>query len=174
MTKMTAIPTVKFDTSYLTQGVLEALELDVRALPETNEQNLDEIYDIAVRAIAAGGDLYSLSRELVARDVAGMTGQRASRISTLLWRRTLNRIDQIRATEAGLTHAIWMYSNAPCMVDPKSPSEEDLRRDATHKAADGKRYRITEGLALGGRRIWPGDEDGCRCVSRTVVPGFED
>ncbi|MDY6948408.1 MAG: hypothetical protein SXG53_22135 [Pseudomonadota bacterium] len=171
---MPDIPTVKFDTSYLTQGVLEALERDIRELPETNDRNFDEIYDIAVRAIATGGDLHSLSVELAVRSGVTMTSQRAAKVSTLLWLRTRNRIDQIRATELGLTHAIWMYSNAPCMEDPKAPSEKDLRRDAAHKAADGKHYRITEGLRVGGRRIWPGDEDGCRCVSRTVVPGFED
>jgi len=171
---MPSLPTVKFDTSYLTQGVLEALERDIRALPETNEQNFDDIYDIAVRAIAAGGDLHSLSVELAARIGGAMTSQRAGKISIQLGMRTRSRIDRIRATDLGLTHAIWMYSNAPCMENPKSPSEEDLRRDAAHKAADGNRYRITEGLRVGGRRTWPGDEDGCRCVGRTVVPGFED
>jgi hypothetical protein len=73
--------------------------------------------------------------------------------------------------ELGVTEAIWLYSGAPCDIDPKNPQGN---QDASHKAANGNRFKIAEGMFLDGKWTWPGHEDGCRCVSRAVIPALED
>lgn len=171
---MKRIPTVKFDTSRLTQTVLADLERNIRELPQIAEHDFDDVYDVALRSIAAGGDLHMLSTGLVAMNIEGMTPRRASQISTFLWFRAQERMEREQLAAAGITEARWMYSRAPCMVDPKKPTAQDLLQDAAHKAADGKRYCIAEGLLINGRRTWPGREFGCKCSSQPRIPGFED
>jgi hypothetical protein len=171
---MKRIPTVKFDTSRLTARVLADLEHIIRKLPEIHEQNFDEFYELALRSIAAGGDLHLFSTGILALNIAGMTSQRAAQISTRIWLRASGKSELARQAELGITHARWMYSNAPCMVDPKNPTPDDRRQDAAHKAVNEELYVIGEGLVVDSRRTWPGDENGCRCWSRPVVEGFED
>jgi hypothetical protein len=72
----------------------------------------------------------------------------------------------------GITHAIWLYSNAPCMKDPHHPTAEDIQQDAAHRAANGQRYEISNGLFVDGKWTWPWVEEGCRCATRSVIPAF--
>lgn len=171
---MKRIPTVKFDTSRLTRAVLADLERNIRDLPEVAEQNFDDVYDVALRSIAAGGDLYMLSTGLVAMNIDGMTSQRAAQISKQLWFRAKEIMDREQQAELGITEAQWMYSHAPCMIDPRKPTSSDLLQDAAHKAANGKIYRIADGMLMNGRRTWPGREYGCKCSSKPRIFGFED
>jgi hypothetical protein len=171
---MKQIPTVKFDTSRLSYTVLADLEKAIRDLPEVNEQNFDDFYDLALRSLAAGGDLHKLSTGIAAMNIDGMTSQRSAQISNHLWFRAREMMQRDQADKLGIDRARWMYCNAPCMANPKAPTTEDLRRDSAHKAADGRIYVIAEGLVVDGKRTWPGHEDGCRCMSRTLVPGFEE
>lgn len=58
-------------------------------------------------------------------------------------------------------------------MNPKKPSAEDIRQDAAHKAADGKRYEVVKGMLMDGRLTMPGRDEGCKCISRSVIPGFD-
>jgi hypothetical protein len=153
--------------------VLADLERAVLELPETTPDNFEKIYDIALRSIASGGDLYLFSTSLMSTGIGGMTGQRAAEISTQLWFRAKEMMDRERHADLGITRARWAYSNAPCMVNPAKPAPADRRRDAAHKDANGKVYVITEGLMLEGKRTWPGRERGCRCIGRSLIPGLD-
>jgi hypothetical protein len=168
------MPTVKFDTKWVTRTVLAALERDVRNLPEVTEANFEAFYVLAKRGVATGGDLHFFSTGISGLNIPGMTGQRAAQIATILWRRAHGRMDRERAADLGIARARWSYANAPCMADPHNPTPEDRRRDATHKAANGKVYVIAKGLRVDGNYTWPGDEFGCKCSSRSIIPGFED
>jgi len=75
-----------------------------------------------------------------------------------------------RLRKLGITHAIWIYANAPCMKDPSHPTAADVQQDAAHCSANGKRYEISKGLFVDGKWIWPGLEVGCKCVARSVLP----
>ena len=77
-----------------------------------------------------------------------------------------------RQSSLGITHAIWMYANAPCMKDPwcDCPTAADIRQDSAHRAANGKKYEIAKGLFVDGKWTWPGVEEGCKCCSRPVLP----
>jgi hypothetical protein len=50
------------------------------------------------------------------------------------------------------------------------PGEE---QDAAHKSANGKFFLISEGMFLSGKWTWPGREEGCRCVSKSMIAGFD-
>jgi hypothetical protein len=76
-----------------------------------------------------------------------------------------------RQESLGINHAIWLYSGAPCDVNPKKPKG---RQNASHRAADGKQYEVSKGMHLNGKWTWPGYEDGCKCVSRSIIPGLSD
>lgn len=162
----------KSDTEHLTAAVLADLEQNVRELPEVNEQNFDAFYDMAVRSLTRVGDMYSFSINIKELNIAGLTDHRASQIARDLSFRAKDIIDRERQAAIGITEAKWLYSNAPCMVNPHKPSPADAKRDAAHKAANGKRYVIAKGLMINGKTSWPGRESGCRCSSRSIIPGF--
>lgn len=79
--------------------------------------------------------------------------------------------NQNRQLELGISEAIWLYSGAPCDIDPKNPQGN---QDACHKAANGKRFKISEGMFLDGKWTWPGHENGCRCASRSIIPELDE
>jgi len=78
-----------------------------------------------------------------------------------------------RWRELGITHAIWLYANAPCMEDPSHATAANVQRDAAHCSVNGKRYEISKGLFVDGKWTWPGVEEGCKCVARAVLPQLE-
>lgn len=171
---MKGIPTVKFDTSRLTKTVLADLESNIRELPEIEGPHFQEIYDLALRSFRVGGDLHTLSTGIMAMNIDGITRPRAAQISMHLWFRAQELMDREQRAKIGITRARWIYSNAPCIPNPKAPAPNDLSRDAAHRAANGKIYVITDGMLLNGKRTWPGRELGCKCTSRSIIPGLED
>jgi len=126
-----------------------------------------------LRAMATGGNLDFFSRGIEDLQIAGMTGQRAAQISMALWFKAKGKMDREQQAQIGITHARWVYSNAPCMPNPKKPTAADLRINGAHKAVNGTLYLIAEGLLIEGKRTWPGDEWYCKCSSRSEVPGLE-
>ena len=102
-----------------------------------------------------------------------MTKQRASEISIRLNNKATALINRNQQVSIGIKYAIWVYSGAPCQVNPKKPSAKDIRQDAAHKAADGKRYEVAKGMLLNGELTMPGQEEGCKCISRPIIPGFD-
>ena len=172
--KMSKMPTVKFDTSRLTATVLDDLERGIQELPEATPKNFDALYDISLRSFTSGGNLRFLSSALMTMNIEGMTLERAAQISRQLWFRAIEMMGRERQSKLGITKARWMYSNAPCMVDPTDPTSTDLKRDAAHRAAHGKLYVVAEGLRVHGKLTWPGREPGCRCWSRSVISELEE
>jgi hypothetical protein len=170
---MSKLPTIEFDTSRLTPTVLADLERNILELPEINRQNFEAFYDLALRAMATGGDLGFFCSGIDDLNIAGMTGQRVAQISMSLWFKAKGKMDREQQAQIGVTHARWAYSNAPCMPNPKKPTPADLRINEAHRAANGTRYLIAEGLLIDGTRTWPGEDWYCKCSSRSIIPGLE-
>ena len=105
--------------------------------------------------------------------IDGMTEGRAAEIARSLHNKATAIIDRERQASLGITHAIWMYANAPCMKDPSHPVAADVQQDSAHRSANGKQYEISKGLFVDGKWTWPGVEEGCKCVARAVLPGLE-
>lgn len=172
MTTAPRVPTVKFDESLVTREILDDLRSDIRRVPEFAGIAIGQIYEAARQCISRGGDLASLFNAIIAADIPGMSRRRASEITQNLSRKSLSLIEQRRQLASGLTEAVWLYSGAPCLGDPQHATDEERRRDAGHKAANGKRFKIADGMLINGHRTYPGRDDGCKCIAKPIVKGF--
>lgn len=166
------IPTTKFDASRVTDFIKAEIRKCVAEIDGPTVSQRDIIYDAAIRSVSAGRDLHTLYATLMGLAIEGMTKRKASTIATHINNKTTSLMDKARRQSLGITQAQWMYSGAPCMTNPKKPTTADIDRNTAHKAANGQRFDISEGLLISGKRMWPGEEEGCRCVSRSVIPGF--
>lgn len=60
------------------------------------------------------------------------------------------QLNDRRALELGITEGIWR-------------GVEDNRERASHRAVEGKRFKLKQGLKIDGKWTWPGREPNCRC-----------
>jgi hypothetical protein len=162
------IPTVEFDASRLTETVKADIRKNIMLLEEVDKNHFDQLYDAALRSISAGRDLSLLHNALMEMNIKGMTKRRAAEITGLLNNKATALMDRERQRSLGIKSALWLYSGAPCEMNPKKPTGQD----AAHKAANGKSFDVSKGMFLDGKWTWPGVEPGCRCVSKSVVRGF--
>lgn len=161
-----AIPTVKFDPKRVSKAVKEDLRRNIdelRALPSGSH---NAAFKAALASIKAGRDLKSLTDVLVK---IGVEWKEAASIAMNLNNRATSIMNSERAANLGITEAIWLYSGAPC-VEYHPRTAEDEFRDAQHKAANGAKFPLAEGLFIGDRRVFPGCEPGCKCTSKSVLP----
>jgi uncharacterized protein with gpF-like domain len=154
------IPTVRFDVSQVTEEIRNDLRRNILEIGEVPADKIEEIYIAALATIEAGGNLPIIYQALLKLD--DLTKRRASDISMSLNRKAMALMEVAKQKRIGIKQAIWLYSGAPCDT-----------HDAAHHAANGKRYRVEEGMLIKGVPTWPGRENGCKCVSRPVIPGFE-
>jgi hypothetical protein len=164
------MPTVKFDPSLVTKKVKADLLKNIEQLEDIPKKHFREIYDAALSMIEAGRNLQLLYNVLLKLD--GMSTDRAKEITHSLANKATAFTEQESRFRLGITHAIWMYANAPCMVNPRHPTAADLKQDASHKAANGKRFEVGKGLLIDGEWTLPHRGEGCKCSSRSVIPGF--
>lgn len=166
-----AMPTVKFDPSRVTERVKADLRRNIELLGDLQRKHVPQIYEAALSSVLAGRDAYSLCIALM--KIEGMSKGRATEISCSLHNKATAIINREQQASLGITHAKWLYANAPCMRHPNHPSVAEVKRDAAHCAANGKRYEINKGLFVDGKWTWPGVDEGCKCVSRSIIPGLE-
>jgi SPP1 gp7 family putative phage head morphogenesis protein len=134
----------------------------VGLITNLSQQHLSQIEGAVMRSVAEGRDLFTLSKYLQKQH--GITMRRAALIARDQNNKATANLQRVRQTELGITEAVWMHSHAG-----KTPRP-------THVANDGKKYNIAKGWydPAVKKRIWPGTEINCRCIGRSVVPGFED
>lgn len=168
------IPIVKFDPERVTEAIKADLKTNIKEIKEFNESHFEQVYDAALRSISRGRDLATLFNAIMALNLLGMTKKRASDISLSLNNKATALLNRDRQVSIGVKYATWVYSGAPCQLNPKNPSDKDIRQDAAHKAADGKRYDVAKGMLLNGRLTFPGRDEGCKCISRSIIPGFDE
>jgi hypothetical protein len=161
------IPTVAFDASRVTNAVKADIRKNILLL-EIDKKHADRVYDAAVRSISAGRDLSVLYDAIMQLNVSGMTTRRAGEIALLLNNRATALMNRERQETLSIKQAVWLYSGAPCEINPKKPAGQD----AAHRAANGKSFDVSKGMLLNGIWTWPGVEPGCRCVSKSIIPGF--
>nr|WP_277347156.1 phage minor head protein [Collimonas pratensis] len=121
-------------------------------------QHLTEVQGLVMRSVADGRDLGTLAKGL--EDRYGITKRRAALIARDQNNKATATITRVRQDSLGITEAVWMHSHAGKHPRP------------SHVAANGKRYTIKEGMYLDGVWTWPGREIGCRCISKSVIPGL--
>jgi uncharacterized protein with gpF-like domain len=155
--------TVEFKMTSAQRDILHAtINSNVDLIKSIPQQYLTQVQGSVMRSIQTGKDLGTLAKEL--EEHYGVTKRRAAFIARDQNNKATSAMTRARQLELGLDEAIWVHSG-----NNKHPRP-------THVAAgrDRIRYKVSEGWldpALG-RRIWPGTEPGCHCISRAVVKGF--
>lgn len=163
------IPTVKFDSSQVTDTIKAEIRKNVESIKGVSSEYFDQIYEVTLRSVSGGRDLFLFTNSLMQMNIEGITKERAALIATDQTNKAHAMMERIRQQSLGFTEAIWMYSGAPCGTNPKKPG----RLDTAHKAANGKRYKVAKGMYLNKKWTWPGYEEGCRCVCKVVNPWIE-
>jgi hypothetical protein len=156
------IPTVRFDPTKVTATVKADLRQNIKSLAEVGPSDFEAIYDAALRSISAGRALNILYQALLTIDSIGKG--RAEEISSSLNNKATALIQSEQQERLGIAYAFWLYSGAPC---------GNTEQDAAHKAANRKPYRVNKGMFLNGRWTWPGREDGCKCISKSIIVGLD-
>jgi uncharacterized protein with gpF-like domain len=162
------IPTVKFDSSRVNEAVKADIRKNILLLSDIDRKHLEQVYDAALRSISVGRDLHLLSEALMEMNIDGLTKRRAEDIARQLNNAATAVMDRERQESLGIKQAQWLYSGAPCEVNTREPTGQD----AAHRAADGKIFEISRGMFLKNKWTWPGVEPGCKCVSKSIIPGF--
>ena len=151
--------TVAFKATPAVQDVLAATVAEnVSLIKSIADQHLASVERVVMQSVQQGRDLGWLAGQL--QDRHEVSKRRAALIARDQNNKATAAIQRARHLELGITEAVWMHSHGGRHPRP------------SHVAYDSKRYDVREGALIDGKRIWPGTEINCRCVSRTVLPGL--
>lgn len=152
--------TVEFKLTRRANDVFQAtIGEQVGLIKSIASEHLADVQGAVMRSVQAGRDLASLTRDIEAR--YGLSKRRAALIARDQNNKATATITRARQTELGITKALWVHSSGGRV--PR----------ASHVAASGKAYDIAKGMKIDGEWILPGQLINCRCVSRSVIEGFE-
>ena len=150
---------VEFRLTAAANDVLQAtVGENVSLIRSIASEYLSDVEGLVMRSVQAGRDMGALSEALQARH--GVTKRRAAFISVDQNNKATAAINRVRQEELGIEEAVWLRSNGG-----KKPRPD-------HVAYSGKRYKVKEGAYISGEYIYPGQKPRCRCVSKSIVPGF--
>jgi uncharacterized protein with gpF-like domain len=130
----------------------------IRTIPQ---QYLKDVKTQVWNAVTTGSDLNQLTAAI--QKIYGVTQHRASFIARDQNNKAKAAFEQGRRTELGIDEAIWTHSSAG-----KEPRSSHVWA-SKHRI----RYKVAEGWLdpAVNKRIWPGTEINCRCMSRAIIPG---
>lgn len=132
----------------------------IRSIPQ---KYLSTVETIVMQGVQTGRDLGQITKDLQA--MTGVTRRRAAFIAKDQSAKATASMTRARYLEIGVERAQWLHSGRS--REPR-PSHVKAGREK-------QQYDVATGWAdpaLGGKRIWPGTEIGCRCVARPVMKGF--
>lgn len=129
-----------------------------------------------IRSVA-GSALVEVTRLLESAEATGMRVERlaeliAERFGVASSRAELIARDQVLTLNAQVTHARMQSAG---ITEGFWTTSGDERVRASHRALDGKRFRLDEGLVdeQTGERVVPGEAIGCRCTTYAIIPELE-
>lgn len=147
----------------MTDTVVDNIAATLSELNIVPERHWDAMFDTTVASIKRGRDLAMMCRAL---EGIGLSKRDATHAARLVHNRATAIMKVEECARLGITEAKWLWPGVDCVLsDPY-----DIRG---HREANGKRYRIDQGMLINGRYVAPGMDDGCRCVSNAVIPGLD-
>lgn len=154
---------VKFRKTRAMNDVMKAaINENVSLIKTIPARYFSAIEGAVMRSVATGRDLAPLTAFLERE--YGVTRRRAALIARDQNNKTTATMTRVRQVELGITEAIWVHSAGGREPRP------------THVAAGARqqRYDVTKGWLdpAVGKYIFPGELINCRCVSKSVIPGF--
>ncbi len=149
--------TVRFQMSPVERDAIQgSINEQVGLIRSLAEKHLSDVQGMVMRSVVAGRDVGGLAEELRTR--YDISARRAAFIARDQNNKATATITRARQDEFGL-QARWAHSG----------SGRHPRRE--HVLADGTVYDPAEGCLIGGKRIWPGQEPNCGCISLSIIPG---
>lgn len=149
--------TVDFKMTRTMQDALTAhIEENINLIKSIPDQYFDRVQSTVMQGYTRGRDLESIVKGL--QEIYPITAKRAAHIALDQCNKANAVVNQARQLELGFEEAIWLHSHAG-----KQPR-------ASHLAANGKTFKIAEGMYLDGKFVQPGEEINCRCSSRVILP----
>lgn len=154
---------IDFQMTKAMKDVLEAAVAEnVALIKSIPQQYLGRVETIVMQGAQVGRDIAHIKKEL--SHGFGITQRRAAFIARDQTEKMTAAFVRARHLEVGITEAVWVHPGAGKHPRP------------THVKAgkDKIKYSVKDGWldpAIN-KRIWPGTEINCRCVSKPVVPGF--
>jgi SPP1 gp7 family putative phage head morphogenesis protein len=150
---------VQFKMTPAMQEAFQAsLAENVGLIKSIPQEYLQQVEGAVMRSYTRGRDLQSLVTALKA--LYPKAANRAHFIALDQSNKANSVVTRARQLELGIVEGVWMHSHAGKVPRP------------THVAMNGKRYKIAEGMydSAVDRFIFPGEEPGCRCTGRSVLP----
>jgi len=154
---------VKFDRTRNLNSVVEAyVSWNVGLIKSIGREYLEDVRGIVMEGVGMGRDLAYISEQLGNR--YNITKRRAKLIARDQTDKATQAIQRVRDEKIGITEGIWMHL----------PGQKTSRE--THKAMNGKRFKLNEGLydSAVKRNVMPGELPLCRCCYRAVLPELGD
>lgn len=151
--------TVKFKTTEEVEDVLDSLIAEnVSLIKSIQEQYHTQVNTEVMDSVRSGRDLNTLADTLKNR--YAITARRAKNIAKDQNNKATESISLERNKSLGITEGDWMHR-----AGSKQPRK-------SHQQANGKRFKLSEGLLIDGEYIFPGQKPYCNCSYRPVIPGF--
>lgn len=123
-------------------------------------KHLSDVEGLVMRSVQHGRDLGTLRDQLTTK--YDLTKKRAAFIARDQNNKATAIITKIRQKSLGITKAKWVHSGGG--IHPRE----------SHEEADGEVYDVNQGCEIDGEFIMPGELPNCRCVSRSIISGFDD
>lgn len=126
----------------------------IKSIPQ---EYLDQVQRDVLQAVQDGWPLDRLSESLQHR--YGITKRRAELIARDQCSKITGNMNAKRMSSAGFVEADWWHS-----AGSRYPRK-------SHMAANGRRFKISDGCLIDDEHILPGQKINCKCFMTPVIPG---
>lgn len=153
---------VRFKATAAQNDVFQAtVGENVGLIKSIAQQHLKNAEVQVMQSVSQGRKLSDLTRDL--QENYGVTKRRAALIARDQNNKATATMQRVRQQELGITTAIWVHS-----AGGKKPRP-------SHVAMNGKPYDVAKGMWDPDENKWirPGELISCRCVSKSIIPGFD-
>lgn len=152
---------VRFKMTREANDVMQAtIAEQVGLIKSIASEHMTEVQGLVMRSVQTGRDLGQLAKDLEHR--YHITKRRAATIARDQNNKATASMTRVRQQALGITEAVWVHSGGGKHPRP------------THLQMNGKRYEVAKGMYDPAVKefIRPGELINCRCVSKSVIPGF--
>lgn len=155
-TRMTLSPAM----NDVLQGVIGD---NVALIKSIASEHLSDVEGLVMRSVQTGRDVGTLTKGL--QEAYGVTRKRAALIARTQNNQATATLQRARQLDVGIEQAQWRHSGGGKVPRPSHVAFA-AGRDG------GPIYDVAKGALIEGKRIWPGTEINCRCVSIPIIPGL--
>jgi SPP1 gp7 family putative phage head morphogenesis protein len=153
---------VKFQMSRAANDAIQAtIGEQVGLIKSIAQQHLTQVEGMVMRSVQTGRDIGGLTKDL--QETFGVSFRRAAFIAKDQNNKATATIQRVRQQGLGITQAVWLHSGGGNEPRPE------------HVKWSGKTYDVAKGMwsAVDQEWVWPGTAINCRCVTKSIVPGYD-